>query len=57
MYLKVIPLRGDIYVIEEKEEVVSLENVSSISPTPGPNNLFKWDSDKDFLCQLDQNVW
>ncbi len=59
MYLKVVPLRlevEDIYVIEE-EEVISLENVASISPIPGPNNLFKWDSKKDFLCQLSQNVW
>ena len=59
IFLKVVPLHleiGDIYVIREDEEVVSLEDVVSTSPIPDPNNLFKGDSN-DFLCQLDQNVW
>ena len=53
-----IPLHlevGDIYVIEE-EKVILLTAVCSISPVPHPNSIFKWDSSKEFLCQLDKNV-
>ena len=47
--MKVIPLHlevGDIYVIKEE----------TVSPVPGPNSIFKWDSSNAFLCQLSQNV-
>ena len=56
--MKVIPLHlevGDIYIIKE-EAVISLRDVASVSPVPGPNSIFKWDSSNEFLCQLSQNV-
>lgn len=58
IFLKVIPLHlevGDFYIIGE-EKVISLEDVSSVSPIPDPNSIFEWDTNKEFLCQLDQEV-
>lgn len=58
IYLKVVPLHlevGDLHVIGE-EMVITLEDIISTSSIPGPNSIFKWDSKKEFLCQLNETV-
>ena len=56
--MEVIPLHleiGDIYVVKE-EIVISLQDITAISPIPELGNIFQWDSNMEFLCQLSENV-
>ena len=46
----------DIMYVMDKEEVISLGDVASVSPVPSPNTIFKCDSSSGSLCQLSQNV-